>query len=244
MARQEPIICSRCEVRRRGIFRALEDEHFPMLDAEKSVAHFHAGQVLCAEGAPGGPVYCMHRGLVKLMKTGDRGEPQILRLLAPPETIGVRTLVADDSYPATAVAAERTVVCVIPRETFRKLLRRSQGLSGEIMARLSREVRQAEDRMLAFTQRSARRRLAHLLLYIEEHDRERGDGSIHQLLKRKDLARMVGMTPETFSRLLRQFRDRRLIEVTRREIRLLDREGVRRVATKDGLYIDGNQEYY
>ena len=98
--------------------------------------------------------------------------------------------------------------------------------------------------MLAFTQRSARRRLAHLLLYIEEHDRERGDGSIHQLLKRKDLARMVGMTPETFSRLLRQFRDRRLIEVTRREIRLLDREGVRRVATKDGLYIDGNQEYY
>jgi CRP-like cAMP-binding protein len=65
-----------------------------------------------------------------------------------------------------------------------------------------------------------------------------GDGRSQALVtlreRKRAIASQLGVTPETFSRILRQFQDRQIIEVTGYTVRILDMEALRRTARVPG----------
>ena len=61
-----------------------------------------------------------------------------------------------------------------------------------------------------------------------------GDGRSHAVVtlreRKRAIASQLGVTPETFSRILRQFQDRRVIDVTGYTVHVLDPDALRRTA--------------
>ncbi|MGD8393836.1 MAG: Crp/Fnr family transcriptional regulator [Candidatus Eiseniibacteriota bacterium] len=238
MMERADIDCTLCQVRASGVFRCLEGPALRELDDGKQVQRFHRGQTVFYEGAPPLALYCIHLGTIKLFKTGEGGTTQVIRLLGAGEMIGYRPLLADEPCAATAEALVDSTLCVIPRELILGLIRSSERLALELLAWLARDLRISEDQLVSLTQHPVRQRTAQLLLFLQGGtSSQSGPGESTGIptrtriaLRRKEMAQMIGTTPETLSRTLRDFGRQGLIRLTRAELVLEDVDGLGRIA--------------
>jgi CRP-like cAMP-binding protein len=214
--------CAFCNARNTGLVCSLNSDSHGRIRGETTTHLFHRGQLIFYAGAPAHALYVIRSGRVKVFRTSRAGDEQVLRLLGPGEIVGFRPLLAGDSYRASAEAVEEASVCILPAATLRELLRELPELALELLAKLARELSQSEDLMMSLLHRPVRERAARVLLLLREDNR--GAPEPERLesrhLRRQDMARMIGTTPETFSRVLRGFAHRGAIELTRDSLRI------------------------
>jgi CRP/FNR family transcriptional regulator len=191
--------------------------------------------MLFDEGAPPFAVHCIRTGQVKLLKSGPGGEEQIIRVLGSGELVGYRAVLAGEPYAATAQALEETTVCTIPARVLIELIRRSPDFALEVLGKVARELRISEETLISLSRKSIRQRLAAILLVLSDSrpaaPLPRRPGTVR--LARRDLAQLIATSPESVSRALHRFAAERMVECSRKEIRLLDLSGLRRAAGAD-----------
>lgn len=224
--------CELCTARRSGGLCGLRSDKAGRF-AEERVAHlFERGKPLFHEGLPAHSLFIIHSGRVRVFRTWTNGDEQVLRLLGPGELVGYRPLFANELYGASAEAVEDSMICVVPREVVFERLRQDPEIALQLLAKLSVELRLSEDLMMDLIRRPVRERAARLLLGLAQ-DGTSGPapGVIDSAqVRRQDLARMIGTTPETFSRILRGLAERRIVDVSRDRIVVRDAERLRRAA--------------
>jgi CRP/FNR family transcriptional regulator, polysaccharide utilization system transcription regulator len=161
----------------------------------------------------------------------------VLRLLGPGEMIGYRPLLADEPYMASAEAVVDSTLCVIPATVVRELLREIPEFAAAMLGRLARELSRSEDLMMDNLHRPVRQRAARLILHLLEDNQNSPEP--HTLrsehLRRLDMARMIGTTPETLSRILRSLAQRGVVALTRDRIRVRDRNLLHKIAGDSDL---------
>lgn len=225
--------CPRCSTRERGAFCSLADSSLAGLGRGRVSHRYRAGQVIFYEGTPSLAVYCIQSGLVRLYKSGGTERETLIRLLRPGEIMGYRAVISGEVFAATGAAVEDTVVCTIPRETFLRVLRDDPDFSFDMMTRLARELRVSEDEMMYRLHRPVAQRTARMLLLLADGAEPR-DG-LTLPVRREDVARMIGTTPETLSRTLHRFARRGVLSLDRRAIVIRDHAALRRLAGPDPL---------
>ncbi|BAZ92963.1 Crp/Fnr family transcriptional regulator [Thiohalobacter sp. COW1] len=201
--------CSHCGIRRLMLFSELPEVSFAHL--LKPIDNFVLvpGGILYEEGKGGEVVYSIRRGLVKLMHSKPSGEQRIVRLLGQGAVVGLELLDAGVPYQHTAMAVQPVDVCAIPVSTLRDLEAHHPELCDRIRQQLQYHVDRADHWIKTLNTGVARDRIAQLLLLLTELAPDR-NGDI-QLLPRDDMAAVVGMTPETASRIIADFRRRGLL---------------------------------
>jgi CRP/FNR family transcriptional regulator len=227
--------CSTCPTREQGFFCALSDDHLARLSKDKVAHEYRSGQVIFYEGTPALAVFCVHAGLVRLYKSGLNDKETMIRLLRPGDIMGYRAVIADEVFAATAEAVENTTVCTVPRESFLQILREDHELSYQIMKHLARELRVSEDEMVYRLHLPVAERTARLLLMLADGAHLDGAGRPKKPatvipVRREELARMIGTTPETLSRTLHGFARRGMLNLDRRRIVIRDAGALRRMA--------------
>jgi CRP/FNR family transcriptional regulator, polysaccharide utilization system transcription regulator len=232
MVKPSPDRCALCGVRSTGFFCGLGAQARDRLEQDKTTHVFRRGQPVFFAGAPAQNLFVIRSGRVKVFRTWRGGEEQVIRLLGPGELLGYRPFLVNEPYVASAEAVEDSTICVIPATTVRELLRDAPGLALELMAKLARELRLSEDLMMDLLYRPIRQRAARLLLRLLEDNRDGAEPTViqSQYFRRQDMARMIGTTPETFSRTLRGFAQRGLVTLTRDRIRIRDQALLRKAA--------------
>ncbi len=224
--------CSTCGARDQGLFCSLTGSHLLKLDRQKIAHEYQRGQVVFYEGNPPLAVYCICTGVVKLYKTGNNGKKVLIRLLGPGEIVGYRALAADEPYAATAEAVEETTICTISKETLESVVKDDFEITMRLMAKLASELRISEEQMVTRTQDPVRQRTARFLLWLLEnlHPSSKKANKITVPLLREEMAQMIGTTPETLSRILREFSDKGLITLDRKNIAVPKPRALRRIA--------------
>jgi CRP-like cAMP-binding protein len=201
--------------------------------AESRVPHvYERGQIIFHEGLPAHSLFIIHSGRVRVFRTWTDGEEQVLRLLGPGEIVGYRPIFANEPYGASAAAVEESSICVVPREDVLERIRQEPALALGLLAKLSLELRLSEDLMMDLIRRPVRERAARLLLGLVETE---GSGAearsvVSNQIRRQDLARMIGTTPETFSRVLRALAQRGIVELSRERVVVRNLALLRRAA--------------
>ena len=216
--------CTSCESEARSVFCVLAGAHLERIEREKTVHEYQRGEAVFYAGNPPLAIFCIYSGCVKLLKVGRKGEEQVIRLLGAGEILGYRALLSNESYAATAEALEPTTICMISKSTLMSLIRKSPDLAFQLMAKLGHELRVSEEQLVSRTEDTVRERVAQLLLWLSDStgiDVVPGT-ELHVPLKRAEMAQMIGTTPETLSRTLKLFAERKTIELTRSTIRILD----------------------
>lgn len=214
-------------------------EGLPQEDQERllSVAllrSFAKKEVIFTEKDEGGGFFVVVEGKVKVLKASPEGKEVILHICGPGDHIGQVALFGDKGFPASAEALTTCRLLFFPRTAILDLLRREPQLALNMLAFLSLRLRQLTVQVESLALKEVPGRLASYLLYLAEEQRTPGGVSLDS--SKGQLAGMLGTTPETLSRIFSDMAERGLIEVDRREVSLLDQEGLKALA-EEGRYV-------
>ncbi len=224
--------CDRCAARARGVFCALSARPLGRLMAAHVPHRYAPGQQLCFQGNAAFAVFCIQEGRVKLSRLAPDGEEHVISVRNPGEIVGHRAVLLDGFYRASAVSIEPSTVCAIPRAAFMDLLRENSDFANAVLMQMARASLDTEDRLMARAMERVQTRLARFLLeHLPEPARAAQEPLVIRLeLKRQEVARLVDTTPATLSHTLHVLAQRGVIAPRGREIRVLDRTSLERIA--------------
>ena len=190
---------------------------------------FPKGSVIVFEDDQGDALYLVARGQVKVVLIGEDGREVILSVLGEGNFFGEMSLIDEKPRSATVIAMVDSVVLVLRREDFQARLRTSPEIAIALLRELSRRLRRADEKIGSLVLLDVNGRLADLILRLAE---EEGGDRITKKLTHNVLAQMIGSSRETVSRTMRDFVERDLVQVSRKEITILNRPLLERAARR------------
>lgn len=189
-------------------------------------------QVIYLPGDPGGAVYFVNGGRVKVSKVTRDGKELTLAYRGPGEVFGETCLIDGGPREEMAEAMENALVTEIDRTEFERLLQ-SQALLGYRLAKiLASRRRDVENKIENLVFKDVNSKLAELLLRLgTEYGVDDSRGTLVALkITHQEMANLIGSTRETVSLTLAQFKRKGLISTEGRKVIISDREGLRALA--------------
>jgi CRP-like cAMP-binding protein len=170
-------------------------------------------------------LYCIYEGSVKISKLNSNGREQIVRIAAPSDFLGYRSLVAHRPYSDTAIAIEDTTICLVPKSEFFNLMQTNKKFYEALLQKICRDADEMENKLSNIAYKPVRGRIAEALLILASKNTHEGKDAKSETyinLTREDLASLVGTVKETAIRTISEFKDENLIAIDKRKIRILN----------------------
>ncbi len=193
--------CRRCAIRSLVLFADLQREDFDHIHLPIEEMELTAGQSLYQSNQQGRYVFTIRQGLIKLTHPLANGHYRVIRLLRQGDLAGIEAL-NGARYLHHAEALQSTLICRIPIENIESLNSNTPHLYQQLTRRWHQIQQDADTWLAKFAQGGSRQRLAHLLLYLAEAESQ----PAFFLPGREDIGAMLGITTETASRLIADFR--------------------------------------
>ncbi len=193
------------------------------LSKNKPLAKYKKKEVIFHVGDNPHYVYFINKGSVKTYKTHDDGKELITNVYHAGEFFGHVALFEQRVYADSALVMEESDIYKIPKEDFLALIYKNREVAQQFIKLLSNQVGEQEKQLLRLAYDTVRKRTADALLHLTK-----GTSNKNSTLRvtRDDLANMVGTATETVIRCLTEFKENELIEVSGREITILDQKGL------------------
>ncbi|HSI53950.1 MAG TPA: fumarate/nitrate reduction transcriptional regulator Fnr [Ramlibacter sp.] len=187
------------------------------------------GQALYRERDKFRYIYAVRSGTFKSTLTVQDGREQVTGFHMAGELMGLDG-VAQGSHASCSVALEDSEVCAIPFEHLNELSAASTNMHHLVGRLMSREIVREHSLMLLLGSMNAEERLAAFLLNLSQRLKARGYSSsdFHLRMSRAEIGSYLGMKLETVSRTFSLFQLRKLLDVDKRHIRILDAAGLTR----------------
>jgi len=183
---------------------------------------YNKGEAIFFEGDEGDGFYIVARGSVKVFKLSLEGKEHILHILGSGEPFGEVPVFSGRPFPANAQALIESRLLFLPRAAFIDLITTNPSLSLNMFAILSMRLREFTVQIENLSLKEAPERVATYLIHLSDEQGHPDFADLH--ISKKQLASMLGATPETLSRVFAKMSDQGLIEVAGRRIRILDRQ--------------------
>jgi CRP/FNR family transcriptional regulator len=192
-----------------------------------------AGQYVFRAGQPFHALYLVHVGFLKTCELADDGREQVTGFRMRGDLVGVESI-GLASYSCDVVALEDSEVWELPYPPVLTACFQMPDLQMRLTAALAEEIRRDRSWMLALGTLSAEQRVATFLLDVASRHARLGFSDRHFILRmsRADMANFLALKHETVSRALSHLQDMQCISVQRREIRVLDGDGLKTLAAR------------
>jgi CRP/FNR family transcriptional regulator len=192
-----------------------------------------AGRDLFSVGSTGNAIFNLIDGWVALYTQLEDGRRQIVQFALPGAILGV---LPSNRSQATfgALALTDVVVSVIPTSMLATLSRDEPELTMRLARSLARDCSLAFDHLTSIGRRSARERVAHLLLELFTRYRAQWPGNRSEEmplpLTQEQIGDATGLTSVHVNRVLSGLRKERIVEFHYRRLRILDPDRLIEVA--------------
>ncbi len=201
--------CSQCAIRNSVLFAGLSERDFETLHKPIDQFLFKAGSKIYGAGDTAEYMYTIRSGLVKLVQYLPDGTQRIVRLLKTSDVIGLEA-VLDPAYKHDAITLHETEVCRYPASAAQELSDSNPQLHKELMKRWQRALNEADAWVTELSTGSSKQRVSRLLLMLVKDN----PANNCSLFGREDMGAMLGITTETASRTIAEFKRQRLIVET------------------------------
>jgi CRP/FNR family cyclic AMP-dependent transcriptional regulator len=170
-------------------------------------------------------VYLIEKGKVKIGYYSVNGEEVVKAILTRGELFGETAILGDSIREEFAQSIDNsTSICPIGVETMHNLMRDNQTFSFKIYKVIGFKLKKLERRLQLLLFKDAKTRL---IEFLDElcadygYDCEKtGDKVIQHPYTQKDIASLIGTSRPTLNVLLNELKEEKVIEFTRREIRI------------------------
>jgi len=216
--------CAACEIRNSVLFSGLTSHELDAILQPIDNLHVPQSTVLYEQLAAAPYVYTVRSGMLKLRIDLPNGSQRIVRLVQPGDVAGMETLVGE-RYHHTAIALRDADVCRIPREAVIKLDQTSPAVHQALLQRWQRSVDQAEHCIVSLSTGTAEARMARLLIMLGCSGNQP-----ETMPSREDMGALLGITTETASRIMAEFKRRGLVHTDRGSDVVCDHAGLAQLA--------------
>lgn len=199
--------CAACPVRHVDLAREDDPGKRERLIARFSHIRCPARGTLYRESASADAVHTVRSGLLKLIRYLPNGQERIVRLAHAGDTIGLESVLGE-AYRHTAVALTDVETCSVPGALLQDRYEGHPQLAAALLVEWQKSLDVADRFLTELTTGTAQSRVARLLLYLSD----KAPGNVCTIMGREDIGALLGMTTETASRVIADFRRRHIVE--------------------------------
>lgn len=207
--------CSDCQMRGSNYFCNLKEENLRIFESFKITNSYSKGSTLYMQGQNSNGVYILCQGRVKLSTCSKDGKVIILHVAEPGEILGLSSAVANTVHLATAEVIEPCQVNFVKTEDFLLFLKQNPEACLSAVKQLGQKYQTAYFQICSLgLSNSVADRLASLFLtWCKETCH--GHDPVHLKISytHEEIAQMIGTSRETVTRLLKDFKERKLISL-------------------------------
>ena len=215
------------------IFSNLTPEDLNPLAIKLRRHGYQRGEVIFHQYDPADRMHIIVAGTVRISITSEDGREKDLALLQQGECFGEMALLDGSSRSATATAVKPVQTFALYREDFMEFLKEHPEVVAKTTSLLTQRLRSVNQMLgdLAFL--DVPTRLAKQLLDLADTyaNEPASQGSIQVPLGQDELARLVGASRETISRVLNGYRRLGILSTSHRRITIIDRPALERMAS-------------
>lgn len=168
--------------------------------------------MLFMEGDTPNFLYYIVSGKIKIFKSNDAGKEYIIDIYKEGDFLGYVALLEESKHNEFAMAIENSEVALIPKEDFFQLIYSNHDVAMKFVKLLSRSFSEAEEKLIHLAYNSARKRVAEAIIYVSKKYEKEKENELSFTLLRENISSLSGISPESVSRNLSDFREEGLIE--------------------------------
>ncbi|HSJ55549.1 MAG TPA: Crp/Fnr family transcriptional regulator [Anaerolineae bacterium] len=208
------------------IFQDLSEAEIEEIDKATTMSKYRRGKIFYMPEDTSEVLFLVKKGRVQLYRISPDGKKLVIATVEPGSVFGEMTLIGQGMHNTFAEATEDCVLLVMSREDVERLLLTKPMVALRIFQALGTRLRETEARLQQIAFKGIPARLASLLLHLsDEQDSDTIDGLTHQ-----DLGERIGTYRETTTQTLNTFKTEGLIDIGRKRITILDRDGLEQIA--------------
>lgn len=207
------------------LFSQLVPDQLDVVSAGARRVRLGRGEVLFHAGEPCTAFFVVVSGQVKLTLGAPDGGEKVLEIISAGETFGEAVMFAGRPYPVSAVGLLPTALLSVPSAVVLDLVAADPMFARRMLAGMAVRLHTMINDLEAISLRSGTQRVVGFLLGLAGDVPSPGAG-VTLPAGKAVLASRLSLSPETFSRTLRDLSGSGLIRVQGRRIQLLDPAGL------------------
>lgn len=224
--------CPTCTIRPSTIFAALSAAELEQFQAfQPLITTYAKDEVIYHQGMEARYAFTLRQGFVKVVNTLVDGRSHIVQLLRDGDFFGFGGF-SGTTYKHAAIALSEVEVCRLPLAELRKLKQTLPSVEMEMTKRWLQRLHHAETMLVELGAKKAAERLASFLLRWCAG--KSANEWIPLPLNRAEIGELLGVTIETVSRFLADWKRQGFIGESRGNIQILDAAGLRKAVGIEG----------
>lgn len=191
------------------LFQNIDDETIKKIESFTTEHKVSKDNIVFYEGDEPRFLYLLVKGVIKLYKTSSSHKEVVLKYFHGNELIGEVANFEGIAYPATAKAYSDVEVLKIDFEKLKEIIFSNPNMAFNIQTSLIKKIKNLENIISTNLVLDSKERVAK---YIYDHTDDFFE------TKNIEIAEILGVSPETLSRILKFFKDNEIINVKNRYI--------------------------
>ncbi|OHE18751.1 MAG: Crp/Fnr family transcriptional regulator [Sulfurimonas sp. RIFOXYD2_FULL_37_8] len=191
------------------LFQNIDDETIKKIETFTTEHKVSKDNIVFYEGDEPRFLYLLVKGVIKLYKTSSSHKEVVLKYFHGNELIGEVANFEGIAYPATAKAYSDVEVLKIDFEKLKEIIFSNPNMAFNIQTSLIKKIKNLENIISTNLVLDSKERVAK---YIYDHTDDFFE------TKNIEIAEILGVSPETLSRILKFFKDNQIINVKNRYI--------------------------
>ena len=198
------------------MFSVLEEEYVAELKNAVHIKHFSKESIVFYEGDESEYLYILMEGDVKLYKTSPKGSQIQINRFSAPSLIAEFACFEKEAFPATCEFITDGAIGLLHFDKLYEYLNQPE-FSLELIRSLTGKVLLLSSLVHKETILSSEAKVADLMVK---------KATIFNRLKNNEIASILNLTPETFSRILTKFKKEKIISVENHLLKVLNKDAL------------------
>ncbi len=209
------------------LFRRLTADELEILNNNRIQLSFKKGEIINKQGAFASNIFFIIKGIAKVyIENGNNN--LIISIVPAGSLIGLPSLSVGNVFHNSTKALVDTDIYSYDINTIKNMMRQNALFASEITDIINHNMVMLYDRFFSLTQKQLHGRLADILLCLSHKIYKSLDFEL--CMSRKDLAELTGMSTESAIRILKDFKDDRIIQISGKRLKILELEKIKRIS--------------
>jgi CRP-like cAMP-binding protein len=205
-------------------FQTLSPREFAELDRMTTMTTVRKGRIFYQPDVPTEVLFILKEGRVQLYRINPGGKKLIIATLGPHSLFGEMAMLGARMNNTFAEAMEDCLICVMSHNDLQRLILAHPQIALHILENNGRRLSEAESRLEDMAFKGVTARIANLLLRLA--DNQGAEADVIEGYTHADLADSVATYRETATQILNDLMAAGVIEIGRKRISIVDREGL------------------
>lgn len=200
-------------------FKGLQEPLLSKIAEIAVIKSYDKGEEIFSEGEKAFGFYLVLDGYVKIYRLSSKGKELIIHLLGRGEIFAEIVLAGVDKYPAYAQALTTTKLALFEKVKFLRFIQGNPELALNMIGIFALKLKSLLKSIDALSLKEAKERL---IMYLWDLSEEGKKESFDLEVNKTHLALLLGITPETLSRLFQKLKEEELLGISQKRLTLLN----------------------